>query len=82
MLPPAPRLPESLASEVKMSEFDLSPQWASQWTEGVAEVPLLLSAHEVAALEELANRRGLTAGQILRHLIRDFLRQEEPAPVR
>jgi hypothetical protein len=41
----------------------------------VAEVPLLLPVHEADALEEMASHRGLTAGQMLRRLIRDFLHQ-------
>jgi hypothetical protein len=39
----------------------------------VVEVPLLLSAAGAAALEREAHRRGLTAGQLLRLLVRDFL---------
>jgi hypothetical protein len=39
----------------------------------VAEV--LLSADQAAALEEEAHRQGLTAGQLLRRLVADFLRR-------
>jgi hypothetical protein len=41
----------------------------------VAEVPLLLPAGQVAALEGEAHRLGMTAAQVLRGLVRDFLRQ-------
>lgn len=43
----------------------------------VAEVPLLLSSEDAAALEEAAWREGLTAGQVLRRLIQDFLHGSE-----
>jgi hypothetical protein len=49
----------------------------------VVEVNLLLHAGQVAALEAAAHRRGLTAGQMVRRLVRDFLRQrglDAPAP--
>ena len=41
----------------------------------VAEV--LLSAGQAAALEEEAHRQGLTAGQLLRRLVADFLRARQ-----
>jgi hypothetical protein len=43
----------------------------------VAEVPLLLPAGQAAALEGEAHRLGLTAAQVLRGLVRDFLRQRQ-----
>ena len=46
---------------------------------GVAEVPLLLPAGQAAALEGEAHRLGLTAAQVLRGLVRDFLRQRRSA---
>jgi hypothetical protein len=39
----------------------------------MAELVLLLPAEEAEALEGEACRRGLTSGQLLRRLIRDFL---------
>jgi hypothetical protein len=39
----------------------------------VAELSLLLPGWQAAALEEAARSRGMTAGQILRVLIYDFL---------
>src|SRR4051794_15255138 len=41
--------------------------------EEIVELALLLSAGQAAALEAAARRRGLTAGQLARRLIRDFL---------
>jgi hypothetical protein len=39
----------------------------------VLEVPLLLSGPQMAALERAAYRKGLTAGEMVRRLLRDFL---------
>jgi hypothetical protein len=39
----------------------------------VVEVPLLLDSRLLAALESAACRQGMTAGTLLRHLLRDFL---------
>jgi hypothetical protein len=39
----------------------------------VVELLLLLPAEEAHTLEEAARQRDLTAGQLLRRLIRDFL---------
>ena len=39
----------------------------------VVEIPLLLPGWQATALEVAAHRRGLTAGQVVRHLIKDFL---------
>jgi hypothetical protein len=39
----------------------------------MAELLVLLPAAEAGALERAAKQRGLTAGQLLRRLIRDFL---------
>jgi hypothetical protein len=44
---------------------------------GVVELALLLPARQAAALERAAHQQGLTVGQVLRRLVRDFLR--EPA---
>jgi hypothetical protein len=38
----------------------------------VVEVPLLLPGWQVSALERAAHRQGLTAGEMVRHLLRDF----------
>ena len=39
----------------------------------VVEVPLLLPGWQVAALADAARDRGLTAGEMLRHILRDFI---------
>jgi hypothetical protein len=43
----------------------------------VAEVALFLHSGQVAALEWSAHRRGLTVGQLIRSLIRDYLVSED-----
>jgi hypothetical protein len=39
----------------------------------VVEVPLLLQGWQMSALEKAAHSRGLTAGEMVRDLLRDFL---------
>jgi hypothetical protein len=39
----------------------------------VVEVPLLLSAGQMSALERAAHRHGLTAGEMVRRLLHDFI---------
>lgn len=39
----------------------------------VVEIPLLLAGWQVTALETAAHDRGLTAGEMVRHVLRDFL---------
>jgi hypothetical protein len=46
----------------------------------VVEVRLLVPARQVAALAAAAERQGLTAGQLLRRLIDDFLRLPPDLP--
>jgi hypothetical protein len=56
----------------------------------VVELAVLLHAEDLAALEEAACRHGLTPGQVIRRLIREFLgpgaerppRRAEPAVFR
>lgn len=43
----------------------------------VVEVPLLLPTWQVAALATAAQDRGLTAGEMLRNLLRDFINDLE-----
>jgi hypothetical protein len=45
--------------------------------ESMAELALLLPVAQASALETVAYRRGLTVGQMLRQLVRDFLDQSE-----
>lgn len=39
----------------------------------VIEIPLLLAGWQVRALETAAHDRGLTAAEMVRHVLRDFL---------
>jgi hypothetical protein len=39
----------------------------------VVEVPLLMSLEQMAALERAAHRRGLTAAEMVRRLLGDFI---------
>jgi hypothetical protein len=39
----------------------------------VVEVPLLLPRWQASILETVAHQRGLTTGEMVRHLLRDFL---------
>jgi hypothetical protein len=43
----------------------------------VSELLLLMPAGDATALERAAGRRGLTVGQMLRLLVRDFLRESD-----
>jgi hypothetical protein len=45
--------------------------------DGVVEIPLLLSAGQASALESAAYRRGLTAGEMVRRLLSDFISTTE-----
>jgi hypothetical protein len=47
----------------------------------VVEVPLLLPRWQVAALEEIARRNGLTTGQLIRRVIADLVHDVEAVPV-
>ena len=42
-------------------------------SEDVVEIPLLLQGSQITALETVAHSRGLTAGEMVRDLLRDFL---------
>jgi hypothetical protein len=39
----------------------------------VIEIPLLLPGWQASALETAAHRRGLTAAEMVRHVLRDFI---------
>ncbi len=41
--------------------------------EDVVEIPLLLPNWQAEALECVAHQQGLTAGEMIRHMILDFL---------
>lgn len=40
---------------------------------GIVEIPLLLSAGQASALESAAYRRGMTAAEMVRQLLREFI---------
>jgi hypothetical protein len=42
----------------------------------VAEISLLVPGWQLAALENAARTRGLTSGQLVRRLVRDFIARE------
>jgi len=44
----------------------------------IVELPLLLPSWQMEALETAAHDQGLTAGQMIRHLIRDFFDLHTP----
>jgi hypothetical protein len=48
-------------------------------TGDVVEVPLLLEGWQMSALERAAHTRGLTAGEMVRTLLRDFISDRAPA---
>ncbi|MHB1423956.1 MAG: hypothetical protein ACYC3I_12325 [Gemmataceae bacterium] len=47
--------------------------WMPPIEEDVVELPLLLPGWQVSKLETVAYQRGLTAAEMVRHLLRDFL---------
>lgn len=47
--------------------------WAPPGMSDVVEVPLLLSGRQMLALEEAAHHRGLTAGEMVRRLLQEFI---------
>lgn len=42
----------------------------------VVEMPLLLSGVQMSALEQAAHTRGLTAAQMVRRLLREFIAEQ------
>jgi hypothetical protein len=55
------------------SEVETCPDAPGPFSEDITELSLLLPASQAAALERTAKARGLTTGEMLRGLIRDFL---------
>jgi hypothetical protein len=41
----------------------------------IVELPILLPAWQVSALEQAAQRQGLTAGEMVRHILGHYLGQ-------
>ena len=50
-----------------------------QLDDETAELALLLPARQAAALEHLAQARGVSAGHLLRCLVNDYLARSRPA---
>jgi hypothetical protein len=48
-------------------------EWVPLESSDVIEIPLLLSGRQMLALEEAAHHRGLTAGEMVRRLLQDFI---------
>jgi hypothetical protein len=46
---------------------------SDQHAPDVVEIPLLLPSWQVMALESAAHNAGLTAGEMVRHLLREFI---------
>jgi hypothetical protein len=58
-----------------MRVYELEEPPFARHSGGVVEVPLLLSAGDLSALEEAAHQCGLTAGEMLRALLHHYLAQ-------
>jgi hypothetical protein len=70
--------PEALTMSVPPDSPPGAPEGATDLDEaGVVELGLLLPGGQAAALEAAAHRCGLTTGQLLRRLLRDFLATSE-----
>ena len=59
---------ERLREAFRVTEFKPVPR-----DDEVIEIPLLLSGWQASALESAAHDRGLTAAEMVRTLLRDFL---------
>ena len=63
-----------------MNVPDLSPLTGFQAADGppdVTEISILLPGWQLAALESAAHSRGLTSGQLVRRLLREFINRHE-----
>ncbi len=72
--------PSSFSGQVLLMALVESPSSTTPSGEGmpvmdVVEVPVLLPGWQALALEDAAHDRGLTAGEMLRHLLSDFFRR-------
>ncbi len=47
----------------------------------VVEVPLLMSIRQIEALEKAAHRRGLTAAEMVRRLLTQFIAEAAPPSI-
>ena len=48
-------------------------------TSDVVEIPLLIPGWQMDALETAAHARGLTTGEMVRNLVREFITDHPPA---
>jgi hypothetical protein len=69
--------PSSFSGQVLLMALVKSPSSSAPPCDGipamdVVEVPVLLPGWQALALEDAAHDRGLTAGEMLRHLLSDF----------
>lgn len=60
--------------------FSFTDQSAPPGPADVVEVSLLISAKHAAALELAAHRKGLTAAQMVRRLLSDFISSNQYTP--
>ncbi len=67
-----------MATLAPLSEPAVEPAFAGDGE--VTELALLLPARQLAALDEAARRWGLTVGQLLRGLVREFLAHSAGRP--
>jgi hypothetical protein len=58
-------------------EFDPLPGRSGRPEDEVVEIPVLMPGWQAAALEQAARDHGMTTGQMVRRLIRDFCRSED-----
>src|SRR5262245_62818051 len=72
--------PDADEKRPTMNEPDLSPLTGVAGPDGppdVAEISLLLPGWQLAALEDAARSRGLTSGQLVRRLLREFINRHD-----
>jgi hypothetical protein len=79
-----PHQPSFSGQVLSMGPSDLltASSVTSQATMGseVVEIPVLLPGWQAMALEDAAHLRGLTAGEMLRHLLSDFFTKPRTQP--
>ncbi len=63
-----------MADRASKSPEEPLASWAR--TTEVVEIPLLLPFWQVSALEQAAHQRGMTAAEMVRGLLRDFIAQQ------
>ena len=57
---------------------DMNPDRADPSPDEVIEVPLLMSLKQIEALEAAAHGRGLTAAEMVRRLLGEFIAGSQP----